>query len=157
MTEVPIRTPEQPSIPAPELSPAGPETLREQSTVVPAETSSAESTTVAMPVVTPVTPDTVHTGPSITSKQVEEILSEGLEDSYRMMDPAMQSEFRRTGEVAAASIAQLLLSTKVQTKKIIDLIVAWLKIIPGINKFFIEQEAKIKTDRLMALNRKHES
>jgi len=27
----------------------------------------------------------------------------------------------------------------------------WLKLIPGVNKFFLEQEAKIKTDEVLKL------
>ena len=37
--------------------------------------------------------------------------------------------------------------------KIIDVIKKWLSIIPGINKFFLEQEAKIKTDKIMELKK----
>jgi hypothetical protein len=37
----------------------------------------------------------------------------------------------------------------VSTKKIFVLIRAWLKIIPGVNRFFLEQEAKIKTDKIL--------
>jgi len=31
----------------------------------------------------------------------------------------------------------------------------WLKILPGVNKFFLEQEAKIKTDKILALKNKN--
>ena len=42
-------------------------------------------------------------------------------------------------------------STKVKVKKILKLILEWLRILPGINRFFLEQEAKIKTDRIIQL------
>jgi hypothetical protein len=34
-------------------------------------------------------------------------------------------------------------------KKILALIRDWLKLIPGVNRFFLEQEAKIKTDKIL--------
>ena len=36
-------------------------------------------------------------------------------------------------------------------RKILKLIRSWLKLIPGVNKFFLEQEAKIKTDKIVDL------
>jgi hypothetical protein len=40
---------------------------------------------------------------------------------------------------------------KVNVKKVRDLIIKWLRIIPGVNRYFLEQEAKIKSDRLLEL------
>ena len=40
-------------------------------------------------------------------------------------------------------------AAKVHSKKILKAIVGWLKMIPGVNKFFLEQEAKIKTDKIL--------
>jgi hypothetical protein len=39
-------------------------------------------------------------------------------------------------------------SGKVNIKKIRNLIIRWLRVIPGVNRYFLEQEAKIKTDRI---------
>lgn len=84
-------------------------------------------------------------------QQVEAVLSIGLEETFAGLDPATQAAFKRAGEETATKIETLLQSTKIHVKKIVDLIVAWLKIIPGINVFFLEQEAKIKADKIMAL------
>ena len=46
--------------------------------------------------------------------------------------------------------------TKIQVKKIFILIISWLKIIPGVNKFFLEQEAKIKADRILDLKNRQD-
>ena len=46
-------------------------------------------------------------------------------------------------------INELLSHAKVKVNKIIALIRDWLKLIPGINKFFLEQETKIKADNLL--------
>lgn len=84
-------------------------------------------------------------------KKIETVLSDGLSDTYQTLDPERQKEFREVGEKTASQIDQLLQAAKVQAKKIIELIVRWLKIIPGINHYYLEQEAKIKTDELIKL------
>lgn len=86
-------------------------------------------------------------------QRVESILADGLEETYKGLDPATQAEFRAKGEETAASIAAMLAEAKVKVRSIIKLITDWLKIIPGVSKFFLEQEAKIKTDRLLGLRR----
>ena len=85
-------------------------------------------------------------------KRVEKILEEGLEDVYLNMPPDRQKEFKALGEETVEKISQTLESGKVKAKKIVELIKNWLKIIPGVNKFFLEQEAKIKTDRILKAN-----
>ncbi|MFH1187286.1 MAG: hypothetical protein V1688_00300 [bacterium] len=87
-------------------------------------------------------------------KQIESILQEGLEETYKTMDPVSREQFKTQGEDTARAINILLSKTKVKVKEIVNLIVKWLKLIPGINKFFIEQEAKIKADKLLAQKRK---
>jgi hypothetical protein len=87
---------------------------------------------------------------SILRRQVEDILAEDLQPIYDQLSPALRKEFKIKGEETASRIAVLLTETKVKVKKILQLIRDWLKIIPGINKFFLEQESKIKTDRLLA-------
>ncbi len=87
-------------------------------------------------------------------KQIENILADGLEDIYLNMPPDKQEEFKTVGEQTAREINKLLDSAKVKVKQIIDLIKKWLSLIPGVNKFFLEQEAKIKADKIMELSRK---
>ncbi len=84
-------------------------------------------------------------------QQIEKIMEDGLAEFYAQMPPDKQREFRRVGEQTARQISQLLTATKVQIGKIISLIKDWLKILPGVNRFFIEQEAKIKTDELLRM------
>jgi len=48
-------------------------------------------------------------------------------------------------------INTLLDKAKINLGKIASLIRKWLSIIPGVNKFFLEQEAKIKADEIMKL------
>ncbi|HCJ52236.1 MAG: hypothetical protein A2898_02520 [Candidatus Kerfeldbacteria bacterium RIFCSPLOWO2_01_FULL_48_11] len=108
----------------------------------------APSTPVPAQVVQPVAPK------SAIVEEIEQILSDGLEDIYMEMPPEVQIAFQKKGEETATQIAVLLQEVKVRVSKVLMLIREWLKIIPGVNKFFLEQEAKIKADRLLALRAK---
>ena len=92
---------------------------------------------------------------SKTVLEIENILSQDLDEIYGQMTPEIRKEFKQKGEETASRIEQLIKTVKVKVKEVLNLIKNWLKIIPGINKFFIEQEAKIKTDRIMALKEKN--
>ncbi len=92
-------------------------------------------------------------------EEVEDILEEDLEEVYQKMTPEEQKEFKEEGERAASRIVILLRKIKIQTTRIYYLIKKWLKLIPGINKFFLTQEAKIKTDKIIEMEteeREHE-
>lgn len=107
-----------------------------------------EEPSVSAPAVSqPVAP----TAKSPELEKIEDVLQEDLEDIYFKMSPEKQAEFRQAGEQTASKIAQLLGETKIKIKKILELIRNWLKIIPGVNRFFLEQEAKIKTDKILDL------
>jgi len=84
-------------------------------------------------------------------EKIESILEEDLEDIYFKMPPAKQAEFSQAGTETASKIVIMLGETKIKIKKILELITKWLAIVPGINKFFLEQEAKIKTDKILEL------
>lgn len=84
-------------------------------------------------------------------KQIEKVLESDLAEIYMNLSPDKQREFKIKGEEAARQINALLQKTKVKAKEILDLIKKWLSIIPGVNKFFLEQEAKIKADEIMKL------
>ena len=84
--------------------------------------------------------------------KIEKIMEEGLNDSYQRLSPVAKQEFKLKGEQAASQIRELLKSTHIKVKKILRLILDWLRILPGVNHFFLEQEAKIKTDKIIALN-----
>ncbi|MFH1427116.1 MAG: hypothetical protein ABIG60_01130 [Patescibacteria group bacterium] len=84
-------------------------------------------------------------------KQIEEILADDLEDIFLKMPADKQAEFKKAGEETARKINDLLDKAKVKIKQIISLIKKWFQLIPGINKFFLEKEAKIKADRIIKL------
>lgn len=84
-------------------------------------------------------------------RKVENVLEDGLFDFYSKLDKETKAEFRQKGEETATKINQLMKQAKVKAKQIFELIINWLKIIPGVNRFFLEQEAKIKTARILAI------
>lgn len=84
---------------------------------------------------------------------IDSILADGLNDVFLKMDPKKQQEFKKEGEETTKKIAQLLSETKIRVVKIVELIKKWLKIIPGVNKFFIEQEAKLKADKIIKMKK----
>jgi hypothetical protein len=150
-------------IPTPEKAPASVSPVeRLRTPEIGAETPSVEQRprVEAMPVSTPVDgmPAPISKGgaPAIDPvlQEVEDILSEGLEDAYATMDPLAQKEFREEGERTARIVRDLLAGAKVKIQNILKIIKRWLVMIPGVSKLFLEQEAKIKTDRLMALRRR---
>lgn len=83
--------------------------------------------------------------------QVEKILAEGLEEIYKTLPSAEQQRFRIEGEKAAHEVATLMGQVKVRVQQIITVIRKWLSVLPGVNKYFIEQEAKIKAQRILLL------
>ncbi len=84
-------------------------------------------------------------------KEIENIMSQDLRDVYLQLTPDKQREFKIKGEETAKEINFLLNKAKLEIGKIIDLLRRWLFIIPGVNKFFIEQEVKIKADEIVRL------
>lgn len=85
---------------------------------------------------------------------IDSILSEGLNEIFLQMKGQEQKDFKKKGEETVAKINVLLSQTKVKVNKIISLIREWLKMIPGVNKFFLEQEVKIKADKILKIKDK---
>jgi hypothetical protein len=86
-----------------------------------------------------------------TLRQVESVLEEGLADAYKKMNPGQQKRFSQEGDKVARRVAEMVRTAKVKAREVLDLITRWLKLIPGVNRFFLDQEAKLKTDRILAL------
>ena len=84
-------------------------------------------------------------------KEVENILADGLKKLYLELQPVERQAFKTKGEQTAAKIGDLLKQAKIKVQEIIRLILDWLKMLPGVSKYFIEQEAKIKAERIIKL------
>lgn len=83
-------------------------------------------------------------------KGVEDILAKGITDIYKDLAPEKKPAFRAKGEEVAQKIRNMIAKGKVKVHAVLKLIKEWLHSIPGINRFFLEQEAKIKTDLIIA-------
>lgn len=92
--------------------------------------------------------------PAKRQKQVENILAEDLAEIYLSLSPEKRQEFKIKGEETAKKINQLLAKTKINVREIIKLIKKWLALIPGMNKYFLEKEAKIKADEIIKMKDK---
>lgn len=82
-------------------------------------------------------------------KDVEGILSDGLGEVYKALPKDRQLVFRQKGEEIANKITDMIIYGKAKAKEVWKLVMEWLGSLPGINKYFLEQEMKIKTDRVM--------
>lgn len=92
-------------------------------------------------------------GKSPLQVKYEELMADGLETAYVTMTPAQQEKFRKKGEEVAKVIEDLTIRLKLTARRVLHLLRSWLKLIPGVNKFFLEQETKLKTDEIMKLAR----
>jgi len=148
-------------LPAPEVAPTpeqqpeaetGGEWPREQESVTPT-TESATPKRRPRPV-QPTGPITSGVRDEVVLR-IEKIMEDGVGDAFQRLSPTAQQEFKIKGEETALKIRDLLKSSHIKVKKIFQLILEWLKILPGVNRFFLEQEAKIKTDHIITLHKKH--
>lgn len=86
--------------------------------------------------------------------QVEHILEDGLSDAFSELSPIEQQEFKIKGEETAFAIRDMMRRHKIKVRSIFQLIFNWLKMLPGVNKFFLQQEAKIKVDKIVSLHKR---
>ena len=82
-------------------------------------------------------------------REIENILAENMGNFFLSLSQEKQLEFKSAGEETAQKIQRALHTKATRIKDIVSLIINWLKTLPGINKFFLEQEAKIKADKIM--------
>lgn len=139
----------------PQTSPATPEQVSVPENVQEKAEPTTEANIPVAPnaVTSPAAPITL-TPEQERAAQIEKILEEDLASVYFNLPEEKREEFRYKGEMTANQINVLLGSAKIKVKKIISLIKSWLTLIPGVNKFFLEQEAKLKADRIIKLNDK---
>ncbi len=109
-----------------------------------------EAAEPAPPASTPVAPVAGHAVPKDQLLQdIESALSDGLDDLYRQLPPDRRRIFKTRGEKLAQEIRGLVVAAKAEAKRVFQMILDWLKSLPGVSQFFLEQEAKIKTDKIL--------
>lgn len=139
-------------VPAPETAPAAPEGGAPFEAPRAPEKPFEATPAAALPPAAPAAsarPVAAPKDPTVAA--VENVLEEGLGETYLAMRPALQRKFKERGERVAKEIAGMIASLKVNAGKILKLVAGWLKMIPGVNRFFLVQEAKLKTDRLVKI------
>ncbi|PWB38942.1 MAG: hypothetical protein C3F02_00860 [Parcubacteria group bacterium] len=116
----------------------------------------AEEKQPASPVILPSLPVSVPStgGTPIYLEKVEQILAENMDSIFLSMDAASQNTFKIKGEQTAHKIVGLLSQTRVKLKDVINVIIDWLRLIPHVNRYYLEQEAKLKADAIMRLYNK---
>lgn len=80
---------------------------------------------------------------------IESVMQEDLKELYKQLPPERRQAFKTRGEHVAQAVRTLALNAHANAKKIFQLLFGWLKMLPGVNRFFLEQEAKIKTDKIL--------
>lgn len=91
---------------------------------------------------------------SIVLEQVESILAQGMDKVFLSMDATTQEAFKLKGEQTAKKITTLLQKGKIVINDIISIIMEWLRVVPSINQYYLEQEAKIKADLIIKMHKK---
>lgn len=135
----PEKGPEAKGAAQPERAPvAAPEKVSETTPPVPV----AIPAPVATPVVDPVT------------ASIETVLSDDLYEYFQAMTPEEQTKFKQKGEETVSRLSQLVSQTVIKAKEVLRLIAAWLRFIPHVNRYFLEQESKIKTDKILELHKR---
>ncbi len=81
--------------------------------------------------------------------EIENILAENMNEIYAQLPESKREAFKAEGERVATSIRIMIMSAKIKVHKVLKLITGWLRMIPGVNVYFLKQEAKIKLDKLL--------
>jgi len=142
-------TPEVVSVP--EISQEVKETQTEEPQIAQTENDDAQAA-VQVATTQAVKPSVPAPVKDALSEQIEDVLEEDMTDLFLTMSPEDQLKFKEKGEETVSQIREMIAKAHIQTKKVFHLIKSWLKLIPGVNRFFLEQEAKIKTDKIKHLS-----
>lgn len=81
--------------------------------------------------------------------QIENILANNLGDIYTQLPEDKREAFKVKGEEVASKIHEMVTTAKIKVHKILKLVTEWLGMIPAVNVYFLQQEAKIKLDQIM--------
>jgi len=148
------KTPEKLIPHTPETEKTGlPESMAEKKPIVPEKGSPKDKRPQAQSTATaPVIPAVSYQ--EKRAQEIDQILEDGLNEIFLSLPENERQDFKKKGEETVTKINQLLSKTKVHLNKIIALIRDWLQLIPGVNRFFLEQEAKIKAAKIIKIKDK---
>lgn len=144
---------EAPTAPVVAVEQTAHESARESEMVhaMPAAVVAPVSTAVQADPVTVPTAVSAEVPSDEVVEDVQQIMEEGLEEALTAMPEDARQRFLQKGKEIGLLIADMVRQYKVEVKQVLRLLKEWLTTIPGVNKFFLEQDAKIKTDRILEL------
>tara|TARA_Y100001970_G_C14198745_1_gene839783 strand:- start:607 stop:1146 length:540 start_codon:yes stop_codon:yes gene_type:complete len=88
--------------------------------------------------------------------QIEKVMEDGLGETYNSLSVIQKQQFKIKAEETVFEIRNLMQKTKIKMKVILRLLLNWMKLIPGVNHFFLEQEAKIKADQIFRIHQRNQ-
>lgn len=142
--EAPAPVPELPPVPEITAETAPTETEQPKSSTPQAQDQPATPPPAAAPV-------QVNAEKTETRKQIESILQEGLAPMFLQMNTQERLAFTQAANETASKLELLVTQFKATAKEVLRLIRAWLTKIPKVNKYFLEQASKIKTDEILLI------
>jgi hypothetical protein len=164
-SEAPKASESQPVVAPPELTPSFSTPTPEQAGFIETKLETETAQTRALAEITahdpvadtqlaavPVAP-TIAVAPDQVVVDVQKILEDGLEEAIVTMPEEAKQRFLQKGKEIGTIVADMVRRYKVEVKRVLHLLKDWLTTIPGVNRFFLEKEAKIKTDRILELER----
>lgn len=147
-TSLHLERPAAKTAPTPEHATA-PEQLVRPAAAEPISPAAPTTVTIQAPIAPrPATPQAMA---DELVEEIEDILEDDLDEVYATMPPVSQESFKSEGEQTAVAIRGIVGKVHFTAREIFRRIAQWLKLIPGVNVFFLEQEAKIKTDEIVEL------
>ncbi|MEK7102771.1 MAG: hypothetical protein AAB870_00290 [Patescibacteria group bacterium] len=142
-------------IPRPEVIEHNKETASEEIQTI--ETSAAPQKEVAIPEIPSTTASTSLVAPMVKSpvrRDIEKVLEEDLKFLYSELSSERKIMFRQQGELTASRIEYLMGQATMKIGYIVQLIRRWLSLLPGVNFYYLEQESKIKAEKILFLKTK---
>jgi hypothetical protein len=104
------------------------------------------------------TPTIAPSEPSVEKprelEEIEGILSEDLGKIYKTLPPKVKPQFKQRGEEIAAwclaAIRKEPMKDRFSPERLYGRVLEWLSLIPDASKLYLNQEAKVKSDLVLA-------
>lgn len=91
------------------------------------------------------------TDADLLRRRIEDILAEGLAKTFQALPPATQAQFKVVGEQTAVRITNEVRHRTPRLERLINAVTAWLRLIPNLNPYYLEQEAKMKVEKILLM------
>lgn len=148
----PIETPVLEAVPTIETAPIKEREVYVEGEPLPTQAPEAVSKLEApSPAPTPVRAAPVEIPKDPIQKKIDDIFERNVADAFGELQPLQQEAFRVAAETAAASVHALLSAPKLEPTKIRAVVAGILQLLPETNPWWVEQEAALKTEALVAL------